>query len=532
MTQDNITTSNLDAIKEQMAVICSEEREQVSTAAPPAPPEGIRNKEVVEAYHNSEDGDAFLFVKLNAGKWVYDYAIERWFKYREHTWEIDAVDQVIAEVAGVVDLYLRAAADQADLARQAEKDGNASLAKAHEDFNKKLIDRARKCQGLARKKKVIELARSGVNTLGTDGMQWDLDPWSLGCPNGVINLKTGTLRPGTPEDYIQTVCPTPYLGLDTPCPAWEKFLLEVFNQDEELVGYVQRLFGYSVTGLALEHIFPVLQGQGRNGKGTMLELFHHILGPLAGPISSEMLLDQYQPRSAAAPSPDIINLKGKRLVWASETDEGRRLSLSRIKWLTGGDTLVGRPPNGKVMIEFRPSHTLFLLTNPLPHAPGDDYALWERVKLIHFPFSFVDDPKLENERPQNKELPDRLKTEATGILAWLVRGCIAWQKEGLGTAAAIQLATKGYQGEEDLVGQFLEECTIEDQSSQVQASELYGAYRRWSQAAGLTPKSSTWFGKQMRKRGVDAVKFGTVSYLGLALRRQETRQEQLPEQSG
>jgi putative DNA primase/helicase len=245
-----------------------------------------------------------------------------------------------------------------------------------------------------------------------------------------------------------------------------------------------------------------------------------------------MLLDQYQPRSAAAPSPDIINLKGKRLVWASETDEGRRLSLSRIKWLTGGDTLVGRPPNGKVMIEFRPSHTLFLLTNPLPHAPGDDYALWERVKLIHFPFSFVDDPKLENERQQDKELPDRLKTEATGILAWLVRGCIAWQKEGLGTAAAIQLATKGYQGEEDLVGQFLEECTIEDQSSQVQASELYGAYRRWSQAAGLTPKSSTWFGKQMRKRGVDEVKFGTVSYLGLALRRQETRQEQIPEQSG
>ena len=522
----------IDELKREMAQLCADEKAQVDLAAPPPPPEGVSGRDAVAALYNGEDGDAYLFARLNAGAWVYDYALERWYCYRNHTWQLDEVGQAIAQVQGVIDLYLQASSEQTDLAREARKKGEGGLEKHYEELAKKLMERARKLQGLARKKKVLELARSGDGTLGIDGKQWDTDPWVLGCPNGVIDLKTGELRSGRPDDYIKTVCPTPYLGPDTPCPAWEKFLAEVFGGDEDLVGYVRRLFGYSILGLCVEHVFPVLQGQGRNGKGTMLETLRAVLGPLAGPIDAEMLLDQYQHRSAAQPSPDIVDLRGKRLVWASETDEGRKLSLSRIKWLTGGDTLKGRPPNGKVMIEFVPTHTLVLLTNPLPHAPGDDYALWERIRIIHFPYSFVDEPRTEHERPKDKFLPDALRAEASGILSWLVRGCLEWQREGLGTADAITAETRKYQGEEDLVGQFLADRTLADPGGQVSAAGLYAEYRKWCLTSGLPVKSSTWFGKQLRKRPeIDSVKSGVVYYLGLVLvsDRDEPGQDHIPE---
>lgn len=522
---------DIDDIKREMRAICSEEKGQVDRSAPPPPPEEISGKMVVEALHNGEDGDAYLFVRIHAGKWVYDYALERWFYFDNHTWRLDEVGQVVAELQKVIDLYLKTAAEQAELAADAKKRNNHAEEKVYEEISKRLVERARKLQGLARKKKVLELARSGQGTLGIDGKQWDTDPWVLGCPNGVINLRTGELREGRPEDYIKTVCPTPYLGLDAECPTWERFLDDVFDGDQELIGYVRRLFGYSILGLCVEHVFPVLQGQGRNGKGTMLETFRGILGPLAGPIDSEMLLDQYQHRSASAPSPDIVDLRGKRLIWASETDEGRKLSLSRIKWLTGGDTLKGRGVNSKVMIEFKPSHTLFLLTNPLPHAPGDDYALWERIRIIHFPFSFVDEPMLDNERKKDKFLPEKLAAEASGILSWLVRGCLEWQREGLGSAEKVMAETSKYHGEEDVVGQFLAECTIKDPYGSVVAADLYAAYRRWCQASGLREKSASWFGKQVKKRPeIDYEKSGTINYIGITLLKvnEDPKQEKMP----
>ena len=297
-----------------------------------------------------------------------------------------------------------------------------------------------------------------------NGKQWDADPWVLGCSNGVIDLRTGELSDGQPEDYIKTVCPTPYMGLDAECPAWNGFLDSVFGGDEDLIGYVRRLFGYSILGLCVEHVFPVLQGQGRNGKSTMLETLGAVLGPLAGPIATGQLFGKR--RSAAAGSPDILDLRGKRLIWASDPDDGSKLAPSRIKWLTGGDTLMGRAPFSESMGAFRPTHTLFLSTRRLSLATGKEHALWSRIRIIHFPYSFVDEPRADNERAEDKHLPEKLQAEAAGILSWLVRGCLEWQRVGLGTADAITAETRKYQGEEDLVGQFLADRTLADPGGQ------------------------------------------------------------------
>ena len=315
-------------------------------------------------------------------------------------------------------------------------------------------------QRLRTKRNVLTLASVGRRSLGITGNEWDQHPWFLACPNGIVDLQTGKLRPGRQEDFVKTACPTPWRDFEARAPAWESFLADIFQADHELIDYVQRLLGYSITGLSTEHIFPILWGGGRNGKGTLLEALAHLLGPLAGPVKAEMLLEQGRTRSSAAPDSDIMGLRGRRLAWASETDEGRRLNAGRLKWFCGGDILCGCAPFGKREVQFKPTHTLFLLTNHKPKADPCDYALWARIHLIPFILSFVDEPRQENERKRDPYLAERLHAEASGILAWLVRGCLAWQREGLKPPDMVRAATEEYREGEDDIARFISECCV------------------------------------------------------------------------
>ena len=200
----------------------------------------------------------------------------------------------------------------------------------------------------------------------------------------MIELNTGNFREGKPDEYIKTIAPIDWKGIDEPAPYWEKFIRDIFDNKKELIEYNQRLLGYCISGLTVEHIVVILWGKGRNGKGTLFEVLKVILGDLIKPIQAEMLLRQPIPKNSASPSSDIMSLIGKRLVWASESDEGRQLDIGKVKWLSGGDTLTGRHPHGKREITFTPTHKLFLATNHKPHVPADEYAAWERISLIPF----------------------------------------------------------------------------------------------------------------------------------------------------
>ncbi len=181
-------------------------------------------------------------------------------------------------------------------------------------------------------------------------------------------------------------------------------------------------------------------------------------------------------------------LRGKRLVWGSETEEGRRLNDGKVKWLVGGDTLVGRPPFGKRQINFKPTHTLFLLTNHKPHIASDNYALWQRVHLIPFTLSFVDEPIAKNERQTGSELSVKLKAEASGILAWLVRGCLEWQKMGLKPPEIVRQATKGT-GRMKISWVILLMMPASRKEAEVQAGKLYKAYTEWCKRTGINPQT-------------------------------------------
>ena len=331
---------------------------------------------------------------------------------------------------------------------------------------------------------------------------------------GLLILTTGECRSGKQSDYIKTVAPTRWTGIDAEAKAWEKFLFEIFQEDTELTAYIQRLFGYSITGKTTEHILPILWGQGRNGKGTLLEILQYVLGPLAGPIQSEMLLDQGRLKNSSSPTADIMALRGKRLVWGSETEEGRRLNDGKVKWLVGGDTLVGRPPFGKRQITFKPTHTLFLLTNHKPHIASDNYALWQRVHLIPFTLSFVDEPVADNERKRDPELAVKLKAEASGILAWLVRGCLEWQRLGLKPPEIVRQATKEYRQDEDLVGHFIDDACISGKDAEVQAGKLYKAYMEWCKENGHKPINGMRFGKAIKNmEGIECQRTSQDDYV-------------------
>ena len=337
----------------------------------------------------------------------------------------------------------------------------------------------------------------------------DRNPWLFACKNGVIDLKTGEFLPGRPEDYIKTASPIEWNGFDAKAPRFETFLSEIFDGDVELTKYIQRLFGYVISGSVKEHILPILYGEKRNGKGTLLETLAYVLGPLAFPIEAEMLFSEGKHRSSSSPSADIMSLRGRRLIWGSEGDEGARIDVRKVKWLTGNDTLVGRPPHGKEMIKFTPTHIMFLLTNHKPQIPSNESAMWERVHLIPFKYSYVadPDPNKPNERQRDADLPEKLREEAAGILAWLVKGCLEWQRIGLNPPNTVKVATKQYREEEDIVGHFLQECTYSDPRKRVQASTLYSAYSKWCFDNGYHPLGGKKFGERigaMFKKKVEA----------------------------
>lgn len=471
----------------------------------------ITQNEIRTALAEDEDGDASIYIRIFRDRALYDHAGKSWYKWQEHFWELDKLDEYIRNIDAVIHTYLR---EQSFLFRAyQEQVRKGDDTEKIQFFIDAISSRISKLHKRDRKIHVTELATKGRYTLGITGEEWDRHTWELGCSNGVVDLKTGDLRPGRPSDYIRTVAPVDYPGIDAKCPMWDKFIHSVFNGDRELISFVHRVLGYSLLGSAIEHILPILWGSGRNGKGTLLEVLGRVMGDLAHKAESELLLKQRISRQAGAPNSSTSGLRGRRLVWCSEVGEGRVFDVARVKELVGGDTLSAREPYAKRAVEFKPSHTLFLLTNSKPHADASDYAFWQRVHLIPFEMAFVDDPKAPNEKKADKDLIEILYKERAGILAWLVRGCLEWQRNGLNPPDKVKAATAVYQKEEDIIGQWLYEC-CEEGLFETRAKTLYANYKEWTEENGYYKQSNTAFGKYMREKFDSRLSAGTI-YIGV-----------------
>lgn len=496
------------------------------------PPE-ISSRFIQDCLYANELGDGMLAAALFKDRFLFNKSSDEWLSWEGHHWERDIMAKAKASVENVAQEYLseasRIVGRIGEAIEKKDRDTQSKLQDVQEIIYKR-VGRLRSERGRAN---TLKFAHTNIsNQIAIKGDELDINPWLLACKNGVIDLRTGELRPGRPDDLISKASPVEYLGIDTPAPNWEAFLKQIliiieFPPDKSdpiikehppLVDYVQRLFGYGLTGFTLEHFLPILFGQGRNGKGVLVETISSILGNYMGPIQAEMLLDQGRVKNSAGPSPDIMALRGLRIAFASETDQGRRFSTSRVKWLTGGDTLKGRYPHDKYETEFNPTHTLFLMTNSKPDVSDDDFAFWERVHLIPFALSFVErKPEKFNERPADKHLGQKLLAEAPGILASLVRGCLEWQRIGLSPPPVVIDATREYRRDEDLLGHFMNECCYEDPGTETTAKELYARFGEWWKInVSRKVLSQKKFGGMMVKK-FNRSKSGTYRYFGIGL---------------
>ena len=317
----------------------------------------------------------------------------------------------------------------------------------------------------------------------------DRDPWLLNVSNGTLNLQTGSLQTHSPTDLITKLAPVEY-DPTAQCPTFAKFLDRIMGGSNELIAFVQRWIGYNLTGTTREQCFCIFLGSGANGKSTLLSIVLAMLGDYASTTPADTFLLKQGDRI----SNDLARLCGARFVAASETQGGRRLDEAQVKSLTGEDRITARFLH-REFFEFLPTFKITLVSNNRPHVPGTDHAIWRRIRVVPFDVTIP-------ESEQDHELKAKLVTELPGILAWAVRGCLAWQQEKkLPTPGEVRTATAAYRADMDAVARFVHERCVTLTGVSVGAQDLYAAYAGWCAQVGLDKESNKQFKTKLSSMG-------------------------------
>ena len=425
-----------------------------------------------ESYSLTDLGNADRLVALHGQDIRYCKAWKEWLIWDGRRWKIDDTFEIMRKAEDVIQFMKAESSNIKDPNERERFERFITQSEQKEKF-KAMIDLAVGKEGIA-----IQL------------QELDTDPWLLNVTNGTIDLRTGYLRPHKQEDLITKIADVEY-DANATAPRWEQFLYEIMLGDENLVKFLQRAVGMSLTGVIEEHALFVLYGTGRNGKSTFLNTLIEVLGDYAMQSASDLLMAL---RGDTHPTMEA-DLFGKRFVVTAETGQGQKLNEALVKLLTGGDKVRARRMRENYW-EFKPTHHIWLATNYKPRVYGTDIAMWSRIKLIPFNAQFLDgDPR------QDKKLPEKLLSEKAGILRWAVEGCLLWQKEGLGVPEKVIAATNEYKVEQDTIAAFISDCIETDPNSDVTSSKLYKAYTRWCEENGERPFSQRELGVRLTERG-------------------------------
>ena len=317
--------------------------------------------------------------------------------------------------------------------------------------------------------------------------QWDSDPDLLGTPGGTVNLKTGHMRPGNPRDMISKL--TGVAPVAGPCPQWLEFLEEATGGDLDMIAFIKRWLGYSLTGHNREEQLAFFYGPGGNGKGTLLSVATRLIGQYAVTAPMHIFLSSQHERH----STDLAMLRGARFVTAQETKSGQQWDEERMKMLTGGDIITARFMR-QDNFSFMPQFTLTMSANNAPTLNHVDDAIRRRFNVV----PFIHKPKAVD-----KKLKERLiREEGPQILGWMIEGAVEWHREGLGEAAAIKKASEDYFGAQDIIGQWLDEECERDRLSKEGVSKLYRHFTNCQQGEGRSLPSQKAFSQDLvNKRG-------------------------------
>ena len=438
-------------------------------------------------YSFDDTGNGERMFDAYGGFFRYSYVDKRWLYYRDGKWHYDN----IGEVYRAADAALGLMREESKLWEDHE--GGVFF----EDFKKHL----KKTRSNNAKKAMIKELEHRVPILPKN---MDTQKTLVNCKNGIIDLRTGEIKKHDINMFMTKMLNVPLPEKPGTPVLWLKFLDDIFGGDRELIRYIQKAVGYSLSGSTSEQCAFFLYGTGRNGKSTFLEIIRYIMGDYATNIQPETIM--VKPTGSSANS-DIARLKGARFVTSVEPNEGMRINEGLLKQLTGGDIVTARRLYGDEF-EFKPEFKLWMATNHKPIIRGTDTGIWRRVHIIPFTISIPVDKIDQN-------LKYKLKAELPDILAWAATGCRLWQSEGLRMPKAVFDAVQEYRHEMDVISAFTNACCVTE--GEVKASVIYAAYAAWASENNEYKMSSTKFGAEMSKRYERAKKRDGWYYMNIRL---------------
>jgi len=425
----------------------------------------------IASYPRNDTGHAQVFVDRNADRFRYAPGVG-WLAWAGTRWDSPGDGPAIQSAK--------------ELSRVALEEANEI---DDDDKRSATVRRALQMGNAGRIKAALHLAESDPS-LHVRPSQLDSDPMLVGCLNGAVDLRSGQFHPPDPGDLITMALGSPWDEGAT-CPTWERFLDDVMQGDEALVAFIRRAVGYTLTGDLSEQLYFFLHGIGANGKSVFISILEALLGDYRHRASAELLERSYNRNK----SPEIAEMRAKRLVVASETREGSSLDERLVKDLTGGETLRGERKY-EAGFDFQPQAKLWISGNHRPRICGTDEGIWRRVRLLPF------NARFEGDRCDPR-MGEKLRAELPGILNWAVRGCLEWQREGLGLPEAVRQAVADYRDDEDILQGFVEErvqrAGIDDT---VPKCDLYHAYQEWAKDEGLNlPLTRKRLTSRLKDRG-------------------------------
>jgi putative DNA primase/helicase len=430
---------------------------------------------------NTDTTNAFrLFAKYGTDI-RYNAPWKKWLVWNGRYWELDegymVHDKGLKMIRGIYAELLKTAdyRDQLDIERHAMQSESAR-----------------------RRKAFIEVA-SWIPDLNVKTDNLDPNPWLLNVENGTVDLKTGELREHRQEDMITKIAHVTH-DKNADCPIWKNFLMEIMNYNAELIRFIQTAAGWAITGDTSEQSMFILFGTGANGKSTFLNTIMNLLGDYAIATPTETFMK----KSGDQITNDIARLRGTRFVTTTEAEQGRRLSEPLIKQITGNDRMTARFLYGE-FFNFVPTFKIFMATNHKPVIKGTDYGIWRRIKLIPFTTRIP-------EEKQDKQLEEKLRGEASGILNWLLEGAKRWTMERLKTPQIITSATDEYRGEMDVIGNFIRERCVQEAGTSIRARELFKCYQDWCEDNNEHACSERFLGLRLKELGLEQKRLSDGRY--------------------
>ena len=446
---------------------------------------------VVELPPPTKDlGHALILAELWRDRYRWAEHRKSWMRWTGKRWEPITDNQISAEAS-------------ADL--RAEYARRLATARSNDEI-KRLTDAVLETCIFSKINGALNFLK-GMVGFHTNPEEWDADLWALNCNNGIIDLRTGQLKPHTPAELCTKLAPVDY-DPNAKSEKWEAHLKR-FLPNPNIRRQVQRDLGLSLTGANLDEILPIWYGTGSNGKSTTAKVILAVLGDYAEMAPKDLLILQ---KHEGHPT-EIANLAGKRCVFASEIEQGARLNEAKVKLLTGGDKIKARFLYCD-FFEFDQTWTITLFCNHKPIITGTDYAIWRRVRLVPWTEKISDAEK----KPQD-EIIRELLAEGPAILKWLLDGLADWQHDHHWMADEVKAATEEYRQEQDRLAGFFADCCEFGPHWSVAVADLYNAYVEWCEREGEEPLKKRSFGERLRDRGITQKKQtgGARFWLGIRL---------------